>query len=211
MHHVNEVAIDFDHTTYLQAVHSCSPVSDQSGPPSEPTSTSLEAFFCAYLDAQYDMLLSLQPAVIGHFDLCLLYTPTIRLSDYPKAWEKAGRNVRYAVSYGALFEANSAALRKGWSGSYPSPDVLELIRSNGGRVCLSDDSHGVQQVGLNYTRMRDYLLAAGVSEVWTLVRSDQATPEDEQVGTSTRVRARRVQEWTKHSFWTTLERENKVT
>ena len=46
---------------------------------------------------------------------------------------------------------------------------MQLILRAHGRLALSDDSHGVHQVGLNYTRVRDYLLREGVNELWYLV------------------------------------------
>ncbi|KAI7964425.1 hypothetical protein MJO29_002523, partial [Puccinia striiformis f. sp. tritici] len=43
---------------------------------------------------------------------------------------------------------NSASIRKGWSTPYPSPPILNLIISLGGKLTLSDDSHGYDRVGL---------------------------------------------------------------
>jgi histidinol-phosphatase (PHP family) len=113
VHHVNGISIDFDQATWAEAVRSTT------------TDTDLDPFISAYLDAQYELMTVHQPEVIGHFDLCLLYTPEVSLKR-PVLWEKVERNVRYAAGYGALFEANAAALRKGWSTSYPSKDVLEV-------------------------------------------------------------------------------------
>lgn len=99
-------------------------------PESTPSMTDLRAFLLAYFDAQYDMLQTHQPEVIGHIDLCLLWTPEIRLGDtsLEGVWDKVVRNVEYGISYGALFEANAAAIRKGWKTSYPNPDILEVRR-----------------------------------------------------------------------------------
>lgn len=46
----------------------------------------------------------------------------------------------------------------------------QLILSLSGRVCLSDDSHGTAQVGLNYLRSRKYLLDNKVESIWYLER-----------------------------------------
>lgn len=129
------------------------------------------------------------------------------------------------INYGGLFEANGAALRKGWETSYPSREVLEvspsppfhighlfhrltwqLIVESGGRVCLSDDSHGIAQVGLNYGRMKDYLVSMGVKEVWHLVGAEEKEQGDEPVGNRGRVLARRVPNWTANTFWADLDR-----
>jgi histidinol-phosphatase (PHP family) len=75
----------------------------------------------------------------------------------------------------------------------------------GGRVCLSDDSHGVAQVGLNYGRMKTYLEEMGIQEIWHLVDVKQREDGDETIGTRRRVVARRMKEWTSHPFWEGLQ------
>jgi len=74
----------------------------------------------------------------------------------------------------------------------------------GGRICLSDDSHGVAQVGLNYGRMKLYLEKMGVEEIWYLVGVEQKENGDESVGPRGRVVARRMKDWTLHRFWAGL-------
>ena len=46
--------------------------------------------------------------------------------DFPEAWRRIERNIRYAVSYGALFELNASAFRKGWSTGYPGVEVFDV-------------------------------------------------------------------------------------
>jgi histidinol-phosphatase (PHP family) len=75
----------------------------------------------------------------------------------------------------------------------------------GGRICLSDDSHGVAQVGLNYGRMKTYLEGMGIEEIWYLVEVELKEDGDETVGTRARVAARRMKDWTSHPFWAGLE------
>lgn len=218
VHHVDGVSIDFDRGTWLRAVADVGEggttmARSSSGAltlapghnaPREPQGMrDLERFLCAYLDAQFEMLRRQQPEVVGHFDLCLLWTPDVSLQDSADVWSKVVRNVEYAVGYGALFEANAAAVRKGWSSSYPGPDVLRLILATGGRICLSDDSHGVAFVGLNYAKMREYLVREGVREVWYLV---PAAEGGETVGTRGRVKARRLEGWDKDKFWANADR-----
>ncbi|KAK2467325.1 hypothetical protein APHAL10511_000560 [Amanita phalloides] len=188
VHHVNEIPIDFDVETYKRAVVSAA--DNESDPPS------LEGFLVAYLDAQYDLLQRFHPEIIGHIDLCRLYTPDLRFADYSRALERLRRNVRYAVAYGALFEVNAAAFKKGWKTAYPGPDVLDMIRKEGGYFTLSDDSHGPQTVGLNYGLIQEYLLSAGVDELWYLEESDVPNAG----GRKTRP-VRLPGEWWTNSFW----------
>ena len=119
VHHVNGIPIDFDLPTFTKALSSLSP-------PSAPISAQTSAFLCAYLDAQYELMRRFHPEVIGHFDLCRLYTPDVQFATHPEALERARRNIEFAVSYGALFELNAAAFRKGWSAAYPGPDIVEV-------------------------------------------------------------------------------------
>jgi len=43
----------------------------------------------------------------------------------------------------------------------------------GGKLTLSDDSHGMAQVGLNFGRVSDYLKSMGVRELYYLERQVQ--------------------------------------
>lgn len=83
----------------------------------------------------------------------------------------------------------------------------QLIMSCGGRVCLSDDSHGVRYVGLNYLRMRDYLVDVGLKEIWYLVPKGQRRDVDQPVGRRGNVAARRLGgSWADQAFWRNLAR-----
>lgn len=119
VHHVNEIAIDFDRPTYDKAVDSLSKQGDIQ-------SDTLARYLCAYFNAQYELLERIQPEVVGHFDLCRLYTPELQFRDFPDAWRLLERNVQYAIGYGALFEINAAAFRKGWPTAYPGEDVTQV-------------------------------------------------------------------------------------
>ncbi|KAL4399508.1 histidinol phosphatase [Malassezia pachydermatis] len=163
VHHTHGIPIDFDKPTYEKAV------SSRDG--------GRVALLLSYLDAQFEVLQRLRPEVIGHMDLYRLFEPTetwypdVDSVDGALIHEKLRRNIAFAASYGALFEANSAAFRKGWNGeTYPGRDILCLILQAHGRIALSDDSHGVAQVGLNFARLRTYLMEMGVTTVWCLTR-----------------------------------------
>ncbi|VDC04312.1 unnamed protein product [Peniophora sp. CBMAI 1063] len=193
VHHVNGLPIDFDKQTYETCISSIDSVT---GDAPGLEQANLGRYLELYFDAQFEVLKRFHPEVVGHVDLCRLYTPTLDLRRFERAWEKLTRNVIYAVGYGALFEANAAALRKGWTASYPGHGVLELIQEHGGRLALSDDSHGPQAVGLNYARMREYLLGAGVREVWTLQHN--TTPN---AGGRYTQAVRVKGNWWEHRYW----------
>ena len=48
-----------------------------------------------------------------------------------------------------------------------------MIVTHGGKLCLSDDSHGKQAVGLNYDQLADYLRTSGITEIYHLVRCER--------------------------------------
>merc|ERR1711939_430344 len=159
VHHCHELPIDFDKPGFDQALASSSGSDDRAR---------FASLFEAYFDAQHALMSRLEPAVIGHFDLCRLYYPDLDLRQSGVVWAKIERNVRLGVSYGALFEVNAAAFRKGWRTAYPGAEVLELILREGGRLTLSDDSHGPLAVGAHYEDAFGYLEAQGVEQLWRL-------------------------------------------
>ncbi|KAK5188176.1 hypothetical protein LTR16_008613, partial [Cryomyces antarcticus] len=48
---------------------------------------------------------------------------------------------------------------------YPKKEVCEAFLAMGGRFTLSDDSHGCDQVGLNYHKVLDAIRSAGIQEI----------------------------------------------
>ncbi|TBU46518.1 Polymerase/histidinol phosphatase-like protein [Dichomitus squalens] len=189
VHHVHAIPIDFDYDTFTKSLSSFSS-------PSGTEKERMEAFLCSYFDSQYELMRRFHPEIIGHFDLCRLYNPTLQFSDYPDTQEKIRRNIRFAVSYGALFELNAAAFRKGWDAAYPGEDVVKIIMQEGGRFALSDDSHGPHAVGLNYSRLLEYGRRVGITEIWVL-RSSQSPS-----AAGRRVTPQLLDgHWWEHRFW----------
>jgi len=45
-----------------------------------------------------------------------------------------------------------------------------MIVKHGGKLGLSDDSHGKDAVGLNYDRLAAYLKMSGITEIYHLAR-----------------------------------------
>lgn len=128
--------------------------------------------FRDYYDAQYEMLQTLKPKVVGHFDLIRLFASEPNAKIFGGASEKAERNLKLIVEQGGLLEINSAGLRKGLQEPYPGRILCLLFKSLGGKFTLSDDSHGIEQVGTNYGRTVKYLEDLDVKEVWTFEKRD---------------------------------------
>ncbi|SPO05970.1 related to histidinol-phosphatase [Cephalotrichum gorgonifer] len=162
LHHVAGVPIDYDRATYQRARDACG------GPGEEP-------LYAAYYDEQLDMLRTLRPRVVGHFDLVRLMSedPGRDLREWPAVWDKVVRNLEEVVKQGGWLECNSAALRKGLDEPYPGRVIAEKYLSLGGKFTMSDDSHGIAQVATNYLRALTYLESLGVTELWTFERVAQ--------------------------------------
>lgn len=153
IHHAHTVPIDFDRAMYEQA--------------REKAGGTDERLFEDYFDEQYEMLQALRPPVVGHFDLIRL------LSDHKDTafegmdgvWSKMKRNLEYIASYGGLLEFNSAGLRKGLAEPYPCLPVTKMFLGMGGGFVLSDDSHGIEQIGTNYPRLLEYIQRTGIERI----------------------------------------------
>ncbi|KAJ7026805.1 Polymerase/histidinol phosphatase-like protein [Mycena alexandri] len=163
VHHVNGIPIDFDLVTFRKAVES------------------MESTLPATKDGGF---LSVKPEIIEHLDLCRLYNSTLQLSEYPEALARVERNIIYAVRYEASFEINASALHKGWSTPYPGEDLLQIILKHGGRLILSNDSHGPHD-------------RAGVTELWFLEHSETPNASGRNIKATKMDRP-----WAADAFWT---------
>lgn len=159
VHHVFGIPIDFSKELWHQAKFMSA----------DKTARSL---YKAYFDLQYKVIKTLKPDVIGHIDLIRLYCPGDELDpttgkllkdidiehDWPEVWTQIIENIQLASENNGLFELNSAAIRKGWHTPYPQLDIAKAILKYGnGKFCLSDDSHGLSQIGLNYHKVWHYI------------------------------------------------------
>jgi len=85
--------------------------------------------YLSYLDAQYQMIQSLQPFVVGHFDIIRIHDP-----DYesrfrtPEIWEKVERNLTLIKDLGLCMDYNLRPLSRGEAHAYPCPDILNRAR-----------------------------------------------------------------------------------
>lgn len=163
VHHVQSVPIDFDKETFNKALEQfMEPHCDTNENESYRTIAAHLKLMCGYLDAQLSVMERFQPEIIGHFDLCRLFLPQTpmtlagrhRVSDDQHTQtlleavdKRVRRNIDFAIEYGALFELNSASVRKGWSTPYPGSDILEVSRSDPQNVTVSLFRHRLSPSG----------------------------------------------------------------
>lgn len=114
VHHVHALPIDYDTKLYRQA--------------REIAGGSDERIFHDYFDAQYELVQTLKPPVIAHFDLIRLMSdePNRSFRTWPTVWQKVVRNLRFVVEYGGVLELNSSSLRKGMTEAYPQVEICQV-------------------------------------------------------------------------------------
>ncbi|KAH8709983.1 histidinol-phosphatase [Phaeosphaeriaceae sp. PMI808] len=153
IHHTHAIPIDFDRVMYEQA-------RDKAGGTDE-------SLFEDYFDEQFVMLQALKPPVVGHFDLIRLLSDHRdgEFKDMTSVWEKIERNLNYVASYGGRLELNSSGLRKGLAEPYPCRPICQMFLRLGGGFVMSDDSHGIDQVGTNYAPMLSFIREIGITEI----------------------------------------------
>ncbi|EME39542.1 hypothetical protein DOTSEDRAFT_75266 [Dothistroma septosporum NZE10] len=170
VHHVHTVPIDYDMEHYHKA-------RDIAGGTDE-------RIFGDYFDSQFEMLQALKPPLVGHFDLIRLKSdqPDRSFKTWPQVWERIIRNLNFIASYGGVLELNTSAIRKGMLEAYPQSEICKTFKALGGRFTLSDDSHGIDQVGLNYDKTwNNNVMRAGLTELHRLIPTeDKSKTHDER-------------------------------
>jgi histidinol-phosphatase (PHP family) len=133
VHHVAGFAFDYDSETYTAARHALG---------------GWEGFYNHYFDSQYQLIETLRPRVIGHFDLIRIYDP-----DYsahlalPSVEKRIIRNLKLIRTQGAILDYNLRALTKGAPEPYVSRPILKIALDMKIPVVPGDDSHSVDSVG----------------------------------------------------------------
>lgn len=127
----------------------------------------VDELYCAYFDRQYEMITTVRPEVIGHFDLVRIFD-----RDYesrlvrPFVWDRIVRNLEAIRDLGSILDFNLAALKKGQSEPYVSRPVLEQALKMEIAVVPGDDSHGAGNVDRHWEEGIRFLREAGCDLNW---------------------------------------------
>lgn len=158
LHHVNEIPIDFNQELWSKAQNHLG---------------GTQELYLQYFKTLNGFIKQVKPTVIGHLDLIRLYSPKQEHKfDLPEIDSLVNEIVKNGVKVDCLFELNSSAIRKGWGTPYPQRDVVSVILREGGKLCLSDDSHNIDQVALNYEYVYEYLKSLNVPGIYKLDKKD---------------------------------------
>lgn len=154
VHHVDDINFDFDKSHYLAATAAAGGLDD---------------LYSRYFDIQHDMITTLRPAVVGHFDLIRIFDPA-----YPSRIEKPGikkkilRNLKAIQKLGLILDLNCRAIYKGATEPYISKPILKEAHRLGIAVVPGDDSHDVATAGYGITEGINLLLSMGFDTHWRL-------------------------------------------
>lgn len=152
LHHVGDMEIDYSRTKYFEAANAFG---------------GIDQMYCRYFDEQYDMILSIKPSVIGHFDLIRIFDQDYRTRlTTPAIWQKVLRNLDLIKELDLILDFNLAGYNKPAAEPYPTREILLAALDKGIAVVPGDDSHGVATVGQHFNRGVQLLSDLGANLHW---------------------------------------------
>ena len=152
VHHVDDIPIDMDPAQYHRAA-------EQAG--------GLDALYCRYFDLQYEMIETLTPRVVAHFDLIRIFDPDYRNRlEKPPILERIQRNLTLIQERNLILDFNVRSLLKGAVEPYISRSILQQALEMSIPVIPGDDSHSIGTVGLNIDRGIAMLTEMGFDTQW---------------------------------------------
>ncbi|MBQ8208602.1 MAG: histidinol-phosphatase [Clostridia bacterium] len=98
--------------------------------------------------------------IIGHIDLITKFNEGNRLFDmaHPRYLAAAKKAIDALLPLGVPFEINTGAISRGYrSAPYPAPELLEYIKSKGGMLILSSDTHARENICFQFDKWEKLL------------------------------------------------------
>lgn len=130
-----------------------------------------DAMAAAYF-AQYDAIAN-NPRVdiVGHFDLLSKFDEVAGLfnSSAPAYRDTAMAAMEKLLRADKIFEVNTGAMSRGYrTEPYPNRFLLRELKTRGGRVLVTSDSHAVNTLTHAFDEVEQMLLSLGFREIWEL-------------------------------------------
>jgi histidinol-phosphatase (PHP family) len=113
-----------------------------------------------YFRSLEGLVVGRKPDVIGHFDLVTKFNKNGAFFDvnnerYRKAWQRAAD---FLLPYGIPFEVNTGAIARGYRKEpYPALEIVEYVKSKGGKLILSSDAHKKENVAFQFEKWQKYV------------------------------------------------------
>ncbi len=107
--------------------------------------------------------------IVGHFDLPTKFNERVPLYDCasPAFRDAAFAAMERLSRAGKIFEINSGAMSRGWRSSpYPSEELLQHLKSIGGRICISSDAHSAGAITCAFDLCEELARSCGFRELW---------------------------------------------
>ncbi|MCW7755217.1 histidinol-phosphatase [Desulfobotulus sp. H1] len=154
VHHVADLGFDYSEDQYMSTAKALG---------------GLDSMYCRYFDLQFEMIETLKPSVVGHFDLIRLFDPDYgsRIQKPDIAW-RITRNLEAVANHNLILDFNLRAFYKGANEPYVAAPILQQAAAMGISLVPGDDSHGVSQVGNFMKEGISILENAGVSTNWKM-------------------------------------------
>jgi len=156
VHYVDDVSIDGEVRDFERAL---------------ATQGGLENLAIRYYQILTEMVDRLRPEVVGHLDLIRKRSGPYGPVDTPAIRDAAEKALEAISRCGAILDVNTAGYRKGLDTPYPAPWLVRRAWESGIGLCMGDDSHSPDDVGLDMDLGRAYLLELDVTEVTILTRA----------------------------------------
>jgi len=130
-----------------------------------------------YYRAVAEMVRTVRPEVVAHFDLVRLLAHRVgetHAVETPRVRDAVLEALEAVHEVGSLLEVNTAGIRKGLGTPYPAAWIVQQAAQMGIPFCISDDSHRPAQVGFGLDTAREHLLQNGVNTIHFLTRQHGA-------------------------------------
>lgn len=125
----------------------------------------------AYYEPFVQYILQRRPDVIGHFDLLTKFDEKEkdRFLSSETYWRLAQFYTQEALRAGSIFEVNTGLITRGYR-TMPCPHekLLSIIKTGGGKVTLSSDSHAAETLEKNFEQAKQILQDVGFDSVYAL-------------------------------------------
>ena len=152
VHHVDDIGFDYSREEYDKAIQQCG---------------SHEDMYLHYFDLQYDMIRTLRPFVVGHFDLIRIHDENYEKRLFtPKILEKIQRNLLLIKDLGLVMDFNLRPLARGEKEPYITRSLLTIVKKMNIPVVPGDDSHGRDLAGNHVQKAIQILEEMGFNTRW---------------------------------------------
>lgn len=159
VHWVNEYMTDFSEKTFQQAV------SAHNG---------LENLMVAYYQTLKNMVVSMKPDIVAHFDLITCFLKPEETPPYtPRLIQTIEETLEEIKKNNCILELNTSGLRKPIKRIFPDSFIIKKSAELDIPFTFADDSHNVHQVGYGLEKARELLLNQGITNIIRLNKSQQ--------------------------------------